>query len=56
MDELRSKVLSIATALALQKSAEDGTDYSQAIPEAMEEACKRLGVTKNIFIKMFAGR
>lgn len=55
MVELRNKVLSLATELALQKSAEDGTDYTAAIPEALEDACERLGISHKEFIKMFIG-
>lgn len=40
--ELRKQVIALATALALQETAEKGTDYSEAITKALEEACKRL--------------
>lgn len=50
---MRRNVLSLATSLALQESAEKGTDYTKAIPVALEEACIRLGIDRKQFIKMF---
>ncbi|TDT63402.1 hypothetical protein [Fonticella tunisiensis] len=51
---MRRNVLSLATSLALQASAEQGVDYTKAIPGALEEACLRLGVDRKKFIRMFA--
>lgn len=51
--KIRKKVLSLATSLALQETAEKGTDYSEAISKALDEACKRLNIEHKDFIKMF---
>lgn len=51
--KIRKKVLSLATSLALQETAENGTDYSEAISKALDEACKRLNIEHKDFIKMF---
>jgi len=50
---IRKQVLSLATSLALQETAEKGIDYSEAISKAIDEACKRLNVEHKEFIKMF---
>lgn len=49
----RKQVLSLATSLALQETAEKGIDYSEAISKALDEACKRLNIEHKDFIKMF---
>lgn len=51
--EIRKQVLSLATSLALQETAEKGIDYSEAISKAIDEACERLNVKHKEFIKMF---
>lgn len=50
---IRKQVLSLATSLALQETTEKGTDYSEAISKALDEACKRLNIEHKDFIKMF---
>lgn len=54
MKELRRKVIDLATSLALQETEKTGKNYKEAIPGALEEACVRLGISKENFIKAFA--
>lgn len=51
--KMRKQVLSLATSLALQETAETGQDYSDVLPKALEEACLRLGIEHKEFIKLF---
>lgn len=53
MENMRRKVIALATSLALQESEETGSDYTKCISKALDEACLRLGVNRKQFIKMF---
>lgn len=44
MEELKRKVINLATRLALQESTRTGKDYTECINAACNEACIRLGV------------
>lgn len=53
LQKLKKKVRDLATSLALQKSERTGKDYTECINTALDEACKRLGISSTEFIKMF---
>jgi hypothetical protein len=53
VENMRRKVIALATSLALQESEETGSDYTKCISKALDEACLRLGVNRKQFIKMF---
>lgn len=44
MEELKRKIINLATSLTLQESAMTGKDYTECISEALNEACIRLRV------------
>lgn len=54
MEELRRKVINLATSLALQETDRTGKDYTECINGALDEACERLKVNRKDFIRMFA--
>lgn len=53
MEELKRKVINLATSLALQESVRTGKDYTECINAACNETCIRLGISSTMFIKMF---
>lgn len=52
-NDLRKRVINLAAKLAQQESEESGQEYTKCISKALDEACLRLGVNRNQFIKMF---
>lgn len=52
-NDLKVKVKNLAVELARQQAEENGKDYHDCISNALDEACKRLGVNSKDFIKMF---
>ena len=53
MNDIRSKLINMATSLALQESEETGKCYKECTSDALEEACLRLNIDKKEFLKMF---
>ena len=53
MEDKKLKVLALATELAMQASEEYGIDYSEAIDQAIEEACTRLRVSEQDRNRLF---
>lgn len=53
MENMRKKVIALATSLALQESERIGSDYTKCINKALDEACLRLGIDRKEFIRMF---
>lgn len=50
---LKRDIVNLATQLALQETKSTGEDYTTAMSKAIEEACLRLGIKKEEYIKMF---
>lgn len=53
MKEFRVKFENLVYSLAMQESARSGKDYTECISKASDEACIRLGISIDRFIKMF---
>ncbi|WP_164969051.1 hypothetical protein [Clostridium tetani] len=51
--EIRSRVINLATHLALEKIENYNKTYYRSNGEALDEACKILKIDTNEFLKMF---
>lgn len=52
-ENLKSRVIQLASSLAQQIAERNGQDYTKCISKGLEEACVRLGISRKDFIKMF---
>ncbi|GEM_PF-1754729 len=50
---LKRKVASMAAKLAQEEAETTGAKYEECIGPAIDMACKNLGITSNVFIKMY---
>jgi hypothetical protein len=51
--KLKRKIKNLTSNLAQQEAERTGKDYHECISPALDEACRRLGVSEKEYIKIF---